>query len=173
MVYVHIAKKRSVIQSFNEKLTTIGYSMGFRCGGTALSAQFLSNSSEYLVKALLENPALPQALREVVLDLAGERLNLEQVAKDRVVLSTLQTIHSRLLPYCHEGENLILTDARCVREDLQWCLQSSNPKNMFHRRLESLALQEGGMVCYPELTGRTRVQRYPDWCRDILGWHGE
>ena len=48
-----------------------------------------------------------------------------------------------------------------------------SPKNMFHRRLESLALQEGGMVCYPELTGRTRVQRYPDWCRDILGWHGE
>ena len=39
-----------MIQSFNEKLTTIGYSMGFRCGGTALSAQFLSNSSEYLVK---------------------------------------------------------------------------------------------------------------------------
>ena len=26
-----------------------------------------------------------------------------QDAKDRVVLSTLQTIHSRLLPYCPEG----------------------------------------------------------------------
>lgn len=110
-------------------------------------------------------------MREIVLGLQGLKFDtnqhLVQVENDRDLLRRLKTIHSMLVPHCtgaKEGYescvdttifqsvecnapgNQVWTAAVCVQEDLQWCLQSPNPKDTVHRRLESLSQQENGMV---------------------------
>lgn len=95
--YDQIAEKKSVTQRFDEKLKVIERDVAFRCGGVELSAQSLSNSSEYLVKALLENCELPLAMREIVLGLQGLKFDTNQVAEKEEWEKLFQ------LPQCFEA----------------------------------------------------------------------
>ncbi|CAI8037081.1 hypothetical protein GBAR_LOCUS20744 [Geodia barretti] len=98
-VNARLQKKPALVRKFDTQLKEISSQTGGRFAQKTLSTEFLGNSLDYLIMSLLENPYLPEGIKELVHQkyaTEDHHKHMEKYASTQALFATLTAMHNKL-----------------------------------------------------------------------------